>query len=61
MCLQVYQLISSFSYCNKRLAWQAAFKKTKIELELLREIEMLLMLEKGVRSGVEYIMLFIDM
>ena len=34
------------------LAWQAALKKTKVELELLTEIHMLLMVEKGIRRGI---------
>ena len=34
------------------LAWQACLKKTKVELELLTDIDMLLMVEKGTRSGI---------
>ena len=30
------------------LAWQFAFKKMKVELELLADIDMLLMVKKGV-------------
>ena len=33
------------------LAWQAAFKKTAVKLELLNDIDMLLMNEKGIRRG----------
>ena len=33
------------------LAWQAALKKTKVKLELLTDIDMLLMVAKGTRSG----------
>ena len=32
------------------LAWQAALKKTKVKLELLTDIDMLLMVEKGIRG-----------
>ena len=35
-----------------RLAWQAALKKTKVKLDLLTDIDMLLMVEKGVRGGI---------
>ena len=34
------------------LAWQAYLKKTKAELELLTDIDMLLMVEKGTRGGI---------
>ena len=33
------------------LAWQAYLKKTQLKLELLTDINMLLMLEKGIRGG----------
>ena len=34
------------------LAWQACLKKTKVKLELLTDIDMLLMVEKGIRGGI---------
>ena len=34
------------------LAWQSALKKTKVKLYLLTDIEMLLMVEKGIRDGI---------
>ena len=34
------------------LAWQAALKKTKVKLDLLTDIDMLLMVEKGKRGGI---------
>ena len=36
------------------LAWQACLKKTRVELELLTDLDMLLMVEKGIE--VEYVM-----
>ena len=41
------------------LAWQAALKNTKVKLDLLTDINMLLMLEKVLVQ--EYVTLFIDM
>ena len=37
------------------LAWQAALKKTKLKLELLTDIDMLLMVEEGIRGGICYV------
>ena len=34
------------------LAWQAAFKKIEVKLESLPNIDMLLMVEKGIRGGI---------
>ena len=34
------------------LAWQTALRKTKIKLDLLTDIDMLLMVEKGIRGGI---------
>ena len=33
-------------------AWQAALKKTKVELDLLTDGDTLLMIEKGIREGI---------
>ena len=34
------------------LAWQARLKRTKVKLELLTDIDMLLIVEKGTRGGI---------
>ena len=34
------------------LAWQAALKKTQVKLDLITDINMLLMIEKGIRGGI---------
>ena len=34
------------------LAWQTDFKKTEIKLELLTDIDILLMVGKGIRGGI---------
>ena len=48
MCLEIYELGLSAS----GLAWQTALKKTKVKLDLLSDIYMLLMVEKGIRGGI---------
>ena len=52
MCLEKYQLDSSYFVSAPGLVWQACFKKTGVKLELLRDIDMLLMVEKGTRGGI---------
>ena len=34
------------------LAWQACLKKTEVKLEMLTDVDMLLMVEKGIRRGI---------
>ena len=34
------------------LAWQAVLKQTKVKLDLLTDIDMLLMVEKAIRWGI---------
>ena len=46
MCLKIYQLDPEKFISAPGLAWQAAFKKTEVKLELLTDIDILLMVEK---------------
>ena len=48
---EVYGLDPSYFYSAPGLAWQACLKKTGVKLELLTDIDMLLMIEKGIRGG----------
>ena len=52
MCLEIYELEPAKFLSAPELTWQAALKKTKVKLELLRDIHMLLMVEKGIRGGI---------
>ena len=52
MCLKIYQLYPAKCLSACGLAWQAAFKKTEVKLELLTDIDMLLMVEKEIRGGI---------
>ena len=52
MCLKEYELDPAHFLSLPGLAWQACFKKTNIELELLTDYDMLLMVEEGIRGGI---------
>ena len=51
ICIKNYKLDPAHYYTAPGLAWDAALKVTKVELELLSDIDMLLMVEKGIRGG----------
>ena len=51
-CIEIYELDPAHFLSAPGLAWQACLKKTKVELELLTNIDMLLMVEKGIRGGI---------
>ena len=50
MCFKIYCLDTVKVLSAPGLAWQAAFKNTEVKLELLGDIDMLLMVEKGMRG-----------
>ena len=52
MCLEKYQLDSTYFVSAPGLAWQACLKKTKVELELLTDYDIILMTEKGIRGEI---------
>ena len=54
MCLKFYHLDSLKFLSAPGLAWQAAIIKTEVKLESLTDIDMLLMVEKGIRSGISH-------
>ena len=51
-CTEIYELDPAHFLSAPGLAWQACLKKTGIRLELLTDIDMLLMVEKGTRGGI---------
>ena len=57
-CLKLYHLDPAKILSALRLAWQAALKKTKVKLELLTIIDMLLMVENALEE--EYATQFIN-
>ena len=55
ICLANYGLDPVHYYTAPGLAWDAALKVTDVSLELLSDVDMLLMIEKGIRGGVSMI------
>ena len=51
-CIEINELDPAHFFSALGLAWQAFLKKTKVNLELLTDIDMLLMVEKGIRGGI---------
>ena len=51
-CIEIYGLDPSYFDSVPGLAWQAYLKKTEVKLELLTDIDMLLMVEKGIRGRI---------
>ena len=55
ICIKNYNLDPAHYYTAPGLAWDAALKVTKVKLELLSNMDMLLIVEKGIREGVSMI------
>ena len=55
ICIKNYKLDPAHYYTAPGLAWDAAVKITKVELELLSDIDMLLMVEKGIGGGLSMV------
>ena len=55
VCLRNYDLDPAGYYTAPGLAWDAALKVSQVGLELLTDVDMLLMIEKGLRGGISMI------
>ena len=53
MYIGIYELNLAKVLSDTGLAWQPDFKKTKVKLELLTEIDMSLMTEKSITGGMD--------
>ena len=51
-CIEIYELDPANILSGPGLALQAYSKKTKTKLELLTDVNMLLVTEKGIRGGI---------
>ena len=52
MCLEIYERDPTKFPSAPGLIYLAAFKKTKVELELFTDTDMLLIVEKRIRGGI---------
>ena len=52
MCLKIYELDPAKFLSAPGLVWQVALIKTKVKLYILTDIDMMLMVEKGIRGGI---------
>ena len=52
MCLEIYALDSTKFLSAPGLAWEAALKKTKVKLDLITDIDMLLMPKIEIIGGI---------
>lgn len=50
-CYEIYKLDPAHYYTSPGLSFDAMLKYTKVEIELITDIDMFLMIEKGVRGG----------
>ncbi|XP_042912167.1 uncharacterized protein [Parasteatoda tepidariorum] len=52
VCHDTYGLDPTWYYTAPGLSWDSMLRKTKVEIELLTDCDMLLFIEKGVRGGI---------
>ena len=52
MCINIYKLDPAKFLWAPGLVWQATLKKAKLKLNLLTDIDMLIIIEKGIRGGI---------
>ena len=52
ICIEIYELDTAKIFSAPELAWQAVLKLTKAELDILTDIDMLLIVEKGIKGGI---------
>src|SRR5688572_6526149 len=55
VCMSNYGLDPAWYFTSPGLAWDAALKITKVQLELMSDYNMLLMIKRGLRGGVSTI------
>ena len=53
ICINIYEFDPAKKCSASQLAWLAVLKKTKVELDISTDIDMLLMVKKGIRGGIQ--------
>ena len=52
MCIKIYELDPAKFLSTPGLPWQVILKKTKVKLDILTDINVLLTIEKGIKGGI---------
>ena len=52
VCLENYELDPTWYFTTPGLAWDTTLKVTNVKLELLRDPDLLLIIDKGIREGI---------
>ena len=52
ICLEIYERDPVHFFSAQGLPWQEVLKKTIVKLDLLTDIDILLIVEKGIRGGI---------
>ena len=55
ICTKIYKLDPAHYFTAPGLSWDACLKMTGVRLELLTDVDMLLMVEEGIRGGVSMV------
>ena len=55
VCMENHKLDPAWYYTSPGLSWDAMLKRTRVELELLSNYDMILMIRNGIRGGVSTI------
>ena len=52
MCIEIYKLGPAHFLSAPGLAWQACMRVSGVELELIKDLDKVLMIEIGIRGGI---------
>ena len=52
VCIKIYNLDPAWYYTSPGLAWDAMLKITRVKLELLSDVNMLRLIQNGIRGGI---------
>ena len=55
ICMKIYKLDPAHYFTAPGLSWDACLKMTGVKLELLMDVDMLLMVEEGIRGGLSMV------